>query len=478
MTTIDGDPAGADTDGGAPVETPTSLVHPATEAVLDGLAQRVPHEEEFLQAAREVLGTLAPVLERHPEFVDHGVLERIVEPERIIQFRVPWLTDDGRVMVNRGWRVQFNSAIGPYKGGLRFHPSVNMSILKFLGFEQIFKNALTGQPIGGAKGGADFDPRDRSDREVMGFCQSFMIELWRSVGPDTDVPAGDVGVGAREIGYLFGQYKRLAREFSGVLTGKGLGWGGSNLRVEATGYGCVYFAAAMVEAAGWSLQGRKCLVSGSGNVAQHTCEKLLELGAIPIALSDSDGFVHDPGGIDADKLAFVKELKNERRGRISEYAERYPSATYTEHDASKDTQSIWEVPADCAFPSATQNEITEADARNLVDNGVRLVVEGANMPATPEAVDHLVGNGVLFGPGKAANAGGVAVSALEMAQNSQRHGWERGEVDRRLRGIMRSIHDQAAEAAKEYGHPGNYALGANVAGFEKVGRAMLEQGGV
>ncbi len=477
MTTIDAETSRAGTDGAAPAsDSPTYLAHPVTEAVLGGLKERAPHESEFLQAAREVLGTLAPVLERHPEFVDRGVLERIVEPERVIQFRVPWLTDDGTVMVNRGWRVQFNSTIGPYKGGLRFHPSVNLSILKFLGFEQIFKNALTGQPIGGGKGGADFDPKGRSDREIMGFCQSFMIELWRSVGPDTDIPAGDIGVGTREIGYLFGQYKRLAREFTGVLTGKGLTWGGSNLRVEATGYGCVYFAAAMAEAAGWSLQGRKCLVSGSGNVAQYTCEKLLDLGAMPIALSDSGGFVHDPDGIDGEKLAFVKELKNERRGRISEYAERFPSATYTERDTSRDTHPIWEVPADCAFPSATQNEILEADARNLVEGGVKLVAEGANMPSTPEAIDHLIEHGVLFGPGKAANAGGVAVSALEMAQNSQRQGWERGEVDRRLRDIMRSIHEQAADAARSHGHEGNYVLGANAAGFEKVGRAMIEQG--
>lgn len=470
MSTIQSD-AGAATS-----ESPTHLSHPAVEACLAGLRDRAPHETEFLQAAREVLGTLAPVLEAHPEYVDAAILERIVEPERIMQFRVPWMTDDGEVRVNRGWRVQFNGAIGPYKGGLRFHPTVNLSVLKFLGFEQVFKNALTTQAIGGGKGGADFDPKGRSDREVMAFCQSFMTGLWRSIGPDTDVPAGDIGVGGREIGYLFGQYKRLAGEFTGVLTGKAPGWGGSNLRPEATGYGCVYFAAAMAEAAGWSLQGQKCLVSGSGNVAQYTVEKLLDLGAIPISFSDSGGFIHDPAGIDAEKLAFVKELKNERRGRISEYAEKFSSATYTANRGDTDTNELWAIESTCAFPSATQNEILIGDARNLVAGGVKLVAEGANMPSTPEAVDHFIDRGVLFGPGKAANAGGVAVSALEMAQNSQRQSWERGEVDRRLREIMRSIHDASAGAAKKYGHPGNYVLGANAAGFQKIARAMLEQG--
>jgi glutamate dehydrogenase (NADP+) len=462
--------------GAASSESPTHLSHPAVEACLEGLEARAPHETEFLQAAREVLGTLAPVLEAHPEYVDAGILDRIVEPERVIQFRVPWMTDDGEVRVNRGWRVQFNSAIGPYKGGLRFHPTVNLSVLKFLGFEQIFKNALTTQAIGGGKGGSDFDPKGRSNREVMAFCQSFMTELWQSIGADTDVPAGDIGVGGREIGYLFGQYKRLAREFTGVLTGKAPGWGGSNLRPEATGYGCVYFAAAMAEAAGWSLQGQKCIVSGSGNVAQYTVEKLLDLGAIPITVSDSGGFIHDPAGIDAEKLAFVKELKNERRGRISEYAEKFSSATYTAVSPDDETNPLWAVEAKCAFPSATQNEIQLGDARNLVDGGVKLVAEGANMPSTPDAVDHFIEKDVVFGPGKAANAGGVAVSALEMAQNSQRQRWDRSEVDRRLREIMRSIHSAAADAASTYGHAGNYVVGANAAGFQKVARAMLEQG--
>ncbi|MFK7961465.1 MAG: NADP-specific glutamate dehydrogenase [Phycisphaerales bacterium] len=457
-------------------ERPTHISHPATDAVIESLRQRAPHETEFLQAAEEVLGTLGPVIEQHPEFVDNGVLARVVEPERVFQFRVPWVDDAGTVQVNRGYRVQFNGAIGPYKGGLRFHPSVNLSILKFLGFEQIFKNALTTLAMGGGKGGADFDPKGRSDREVMAFCQSFMTELYASIGPDTDVPAGDIGVGGREIGYLFGQYKRLAREFTGVLTGKGQGWGGSLLRPEATGYGVVYFAAAMAEAAGTSLEGKRCLVSGSGNVAQYCVEKLLDMNAVPVSLSDSGGFIHDPDGISREKLAWVMELKNERRGRISEYAEKFSSATYQSVERGADHNPIWKLEGDCAFPCATQNEINDQDARHLVAGGVKIVAEGANMPTMPGGVDHFINHGVLFGPGKAANAGGVAVSGLEMAQNGQRERWSREEVDRRLQTIMKDIHAQAYGAAETYGHKSNYVVGANCAGFLKVANAMLDQG--
>ena len=456
--------------------SPTTFESPVTAAVLDGLRERAPHETEFLQAAEEVLSTLGPVLEKHPEFVEGKILDRLVEPERIIQFRVPWIDDAGAVQVNRGYRVEFNSAIGPYKGGLRFHPTVNLSVLKFLGFEQIFKNALTTQPIGGGKGGSDFDPKGKSDNEVMRFCQSFMTELARHIGPDTDVPAGDIGVGGREIGYMFGQYKRLRNEFTGVLTGKGLTWGGSLIRPEATGYGCVYFAQAMMESNGQSLKGQRCLVSGSGNVAQYTCEKLLDLGATPITVSDSGGMIYDPDGIDRDKLAFVMDLKNKRRGRIHEYTKQYSNAEYTEADRSRDSNALWSVEADAAFPCATQNEINGKDAHALTAGGVKLVAEGANMPSTPEAVDHFVEKGILFGPGKAANAGGVAVSALEMAQNSERQAWSREKVDERLQGIMKSIHEQCSGAAKKYGHEGNYVMGANAAGFLKIATAMTEQG--
>jgi len=443
---------------------------------LDLLTTRDPHQPEFLQAVQEVLVSLEPVLERHPHYRQQRVLQRLLEPERVVQFRVPWQADDGEVMVNRGFRVGFNSAIGPYKGGLRFHPSVNLSILKFLAFEQIFKNSLTGQPIGGGKGGSDFDPRGRSNSEVMRFCQSFMTELFRHVGHNTDVPAGDIGVGGREIGYLFGQYKRITNTFTGVLTGRAPGWGGSLLRPEATGYGAVYFAAEMAATAGDSLEGKKCLVSGSGNVAQYACRKLLELGAMPITLSDSSGWIHDPAGVDEEKLQFVMELKNERRGRIAEYCERFTSATWapTDHDAA--SNPLWAVPADAAFPSATQNEINNLDARHLVEGGVRLVSEGANMPTTPDAQDTLVESGVKLGPGKAANAGGVAVSALEMAQASQRLRWTTEEVDRHLKRIMHDIHAVCLDAASSYGFEDDYRHGANIAGFRKVADAMVDQG--
>jgi len=450
------------------------------KAYIDGVVREVvardAAEPEFHQAVREVLGSLVPVIERHPEYRDARLLERMVEPERVVLFRVPWQDDRGGVQVNRGFRIEMSSAIGPYKGGLRFHPSVDLGILKFLAFEQVFKNSLTTLPMGGGKGGSDFDPKGRSDAEVMRFCQSFMTELWRHIGPDTDVPAGDIGVGGREIGYLFGQYKRLANEFTGVLTGKGITWGGSLIRPEATGYGCVYFAQEMLQTRGQSLEGRKCLVSGSGNVSQYTVEKLLDLGAVPITLSDSDGMIHDPAGIDRDKLAFVMELKNKRRGRIAEYAERYESAKYVAVDASRSHAPIWDLEADCAFPSATQNEIGAADAANLVKRGVTLVCEGANMPSTLEAIEVFTQAGLLYGPAKAANAGGVATSGLEMSQNSLRLAWSREEVDQRLHGIMVAIHRTCHETAAEYGVPGRYLDGANIGGFLKVAHAMMEQG--
>jgi glutamate dehydrogenase (NADP+) len=438
--------------------------------VLELVSRRNAGEPEFLQAAHEVLESLAPVLERHKKYRDGRILERIVEPERQIVFRVAWVDDAGRVQVNRGFRVQFNSAIGPYKGGLRFHPSVNLGILKFLGFEQVFKNALTTLPMGGGKGGSDFDPKGKSDQEVMRFCQSFMTELFRHVGADTDVPAGDIGVGGREVGYLFGQYKRLTSQFTGVLTGKGLAWGGSLIRPEATGYGAVYFAEEMLKTRGENLAGRTCTVSGSGNVAQFTVEKLLQLGAKPVTLSDSDGTIHDPAGFTAEKLAWVMQLKNVQRGRIREYVDTFKTATFLPG------QRPWSVPCDCAFPSATQNEIDGRDAATLLKNGCRLVSEGANMPSTPDAVDAYLKAGILYGPGKAANAGGVATSGLEMSQNSMRLNWSREEVDRRLHEIMVNIHASCQATAREYGAPGNYVLGANIAGFTKVANAMLEQG--
>lgn len=440
------------------------------EPVYAAVTARNPGETEFHQAAREVLESLGPVLAKHPEYNEHKVIERICEPERQIIFRVPWQDDHGEVQINRGFRVEFNSVLGPYKGGLRFHPSVNLGIVKFLGFEQIFKNALTTLPMGGGKGGSDFDPKGKSDAEVMRFCQAFMTELAHHVGPDTDVPAGDIGVGGREIGFLFGQYKRLRNEFTGVLTGKGLKWGGSLIRPEATGYGAVYFAQNMLATRNESLDDKVCLVSGSGNVAQYTVEKLIELGAKPVTLSDSSGTVYDPAGIDEEKLAFVMELKNVRRGRIREFAERFPGVKYMEG------QHPWSIPCDCAFPSATENEIQEADAKTLVDNGCHIVVEGANMPTTPDGAHLFVKSGVLFAPGKAANAGGVAVSGLEMAQNAQHVTWTREEVDRRLHEIMAAIHHQAFDTAAEYGHEGNYIIGANIAAFIKVADAMLDQG--
>jgi glutamate dehydrogenase (NADP+) len=435
-----------------------------------------PGEPEFHQAVAEVSRSLEPVLARNPHYRSGRILERLVEPERVIVFRVPWVDDRGVVQINRGYRIEMSSAIGPYKGGLRFHPSVYVGLLKFLAFEQVLKNALTTLPMGGGKGGSDFDPKSRTTAEVMRFCQSFMTELQRHIGPFTDVPAGDIGVGAREIGYLFGQYKRIRNEFSGVLTGKGLEWGGSLIRPEATGYGSVYFAQEMLASRGDTLAGKTCLVSGSGNVAQYTVEKLIDLGARPVTLSDSCGFVHDPDGIDGEKLAWVLELKNVRRGRIAEYAERFRGATFTPVGASRDHNPLWAIPADCAFPSATQNEINGTDAANLLAGGVTLVCEGANMPTTPDGVARFLAAGILYGPGKAANAGGVAVSGLEMSQDALRLSWGRDEVDRRLHAIMRQIHEQCRVTAEQYGTPGNYVNGANIAGFVKVADAMLDQG--
>jgi len=434
------------------------------------------HEPEFLQAVEEVVDSLSSVLDKHPEYRSSKVLERVVEPERVILFRVPWTDDQGEVQVNRGFRIEMNSAIGPYKGGLRFHPSVNLSILKFLAFEQVFKNALTTLPMGGGKGGSDFDPKGKSDIEVMRFCQSFMTELYRHIGPNTDVPAGDIGVGGREIGFMFGQYKRIANEFSGILTGKGLNWGGSLIRPEATGYGSVYFAAEMLATRGETLEGKTCLVSGSGNVAQYTTEKLIEMGATVTTLSDSGGYIYDPEGINSEKLAYVMDLKNVRRGRISEYADKYKSGVYTALDPSMGHNPLWDHKAQCAFPSATQNEINGTDAGNLIKNKVYLISEGANMPTTPEGVHLFLEEKILYGPGKAANAGGVAVSGLEMAQNSMRYGWTREEVDTRLRMIMKDIHTSCIEASERFGTQGNYVNGANIAGFLKVADAMLDQG--
>ena len=444
--------------------------------LIEQIKAKNPGEPEFIQAVTEVVESCSAVLDRHPEYRETKMIERMAEPERVIIFRVPWQDDNGDFQVNRGFRVEFNSAIGPYKGGLRFHPSVNLSILKFLGFEQVFKNALTTLPMGGGKGGSDFDPKGKSDNEVMRFCQSFMTELQRHIGPDTDVPAGDIGVGGREIGFLFGQYKRLRNEFTGVLTGKGLNWGGSLIRPEATGYGCVYFAAEMLATRGDDFRGKTCLVSGSGNVAQYTIEKLLDLGAVAVTASDSGGFIHDEAGIDREKLAYLMELKNVRRGRISEYADKYPSATYTPVDPDLDHNPLWDIKADCAFPSATQNEINGRDAANLLANGVQVVGEGANMPSDSDAIKQFVDAGILYAPGKAANAGGVATSGLEMAQNSMRLNWPREEVDARLQTIMKDIHSACVNAANEYGTPGNYVNGANIAGFLKVAGAMRDQG--
>ncbi len=439
------------------------------EEVVAQVTRSNPGEPEFLQAVKEVVYDLKPVLERHPEFREASVLERMLEPERAIIFRVPWVDDRHRCQVNRGFRVQFSSALGPYKGGLRFHPTVNLSILKFLGFEQVFKNALTTLSLGGGKGGSDFDPKGKSDGEVMRFCQSFMTELFRHIGSDTDIPAGDIGVGAREIGYLFGQYKRLANAFTGVLTGKGVEWGGSLVRPEATGFGAAYFAAEMLKTRDESLEGKRCLISGSGNVAQYTAAKLIEMGAKPTTLSDSGGYIYDPDGIDTEKLDYVMELKNLRRERIREYANEYGVEFF-------EGQKPWVVPCDVAFPSATQNEIDRSDAESLVRNGCMVVAEGANMPTTPEGATVFADAGILYGPGKAANAGGVATSGLEMSQNAMRMSWTYEEVDRRLQLIMRGIHAATAQAAEEYGSPGNYVVGANIAGFVRVANAMLEQG--
>ncbi len=444
--------------------------------IMDIVNARDPFEKEFHQAVTEVVESVKPVLDRNAEYRHAGIMERIIEPERVIQFRVPWVDDQGKVQVNRGFRIQMNSAIGPYKGGLRFHPSVNLSILKFLAFEQVFKNALTTLPIGGGKGGSDFDPKGKSDFEVMRFCQSFMSELYRHIGPDTDVPAGDIGVGGREIGYLFGMYKKLRNEFTGVLTGKSLNWGGSLIRPEATGYGAVFFAAEMLATRNETLENKTCLVSGSGNVAQYTTEKINQLGGRVVTLSDSSGYIYDEQGIDDAKLKFVMVLKNVKRGRIKEYADKYPNAVYTALDASQEFNPLWNHKADCAFPSATQNEINAKDAQNLVNNGVQVISEGANMPTVPDGVDIFLDNRLLYAPGKAANAGGVATSGLEMCQNSMRLSWTREEVEARLKHIMQSIHKACLNAAEEYGTPGNYVNGANIAGFVKVADAMIDQG--
>ena len=438
------------------------------ERVLKNLKKRNPNEPEFHQAATEILTTLAPVVEKHPEYEKAGLLERFVEPERVVMFRVPWVDDKGKVQVNKGYRVQFNSAIGPYKGGLRFHPSVNLSIIKFLGLEQILKNSLTGLPIGGGKGGSDFDPKGKSDREIMAFCQAFMTELYRHIGADTDVPAGDIGVGGREIGYMFGQYKKIRNEHVGVLTGRGLTYGGSLVRTEATGYGLIYITEEALKVRGDSFEGKTVVISGSGNVAIYACQKAQSLGAKVVAMYDSNGYIYDPNGINLD---VVKDIKEVKRGRIKEYAERVPGSTYTEG-----CKGIWTIPCDIALPCATQNEIDAASAQILVDNGCKYVGEGANMPSTPEAIEVYFANNMLYGPAKAANAGGVAVSGLEMSQNSLRLSWTFEEVDEKLKAIMRSIFAACDEAAAEYGLKGNYMAGANIAGFLKVAEAMKAQG--
>ncbi len=445
------------------------------QAFMKGITAKNPAEPEFHQAVEEVVSSLMPYLDKYPKYREAKILERICEPERVIMFRVPWVDDKGEVQVNRGFRIEMNSAIGPYKGGLRFHPTVSLGMLKFLAFEQVFKNALTTLPMGGGKGGSDFDPKGKSDNEVMHFCQSFMNEMFRHIGPNTDVPAGDIGVGAREIGFLFGQYKRLRNEFTGVLTGKGRNWGGSLIRPEATGYGAVYFAAEMLATRGETLKGKVCLVSGSGNVAQFTVEKINQLGGKAVTLSDSSGYIYDEAGVDSKKLAFVMELKNVKRGRIKEYADKYKDATYTPLDRERDHNPLWNHKADCAFPSATQNEINAKDAENFLKNGVYVVSEGANMPSVPEAIGQYLDKRILYGPGKAANAGGVSVSGLEMSQNSLRLSWPREEVDQRLQGIMKAIHEQCVTYGKE-GDWVNYVNGANVAGFVKVADAMLDHG--
>ena len=444
--------------------------HNAIKAFMDRVAERNPNEPEFLQAVEEVAETIVPFMEAHPKYKDARILERIVEPERVLMFRVPWTDDAGQVHVNRGFRVEFNSAIGPYKGGLRFHPTVNLSILKFLGFEQIFKNSLTTLPMGGGKGGSDFNPKGKSDNEVMRFCQSFMTELARHIGANTDVPAGDIGVGGREIGYMFGQYKRIRNEFTGVLTGKGLNWGGSLIRPEATGYGCVYFAEEMLNHKGDSMKGKTVAISGSGNVAQFAAEKCLQLGAKVVTMSDSKGTIYDPEGIDADKLAYIKDLKNVQRGRIKEYAAAFNSASFLEG------QRPWGVEVDVALPCATQNELNGEEASTLLAHGCICVAEGANMPSTPEAIEAFAEAGILFAPGKASNAGGVATSGLEMSQNSLRYNWTREEVDAKLHRIMKDIHEQCVSYGTEADGSVDYVRGANIAGFVKVADAMLDQG--
>ena len=444
------------------------------KSVYDSVIARDPDQPEFHQAVEEVLDSLGPALEDNPSHID--VVKGMVEPERVIQFRVPWYDDDGQLHVNRGFRVQFNSAIGPYKGGLRFHPSVNLSILKFLGFEQVFKNSLTGLPMGGGKGGSDFDPKGRSDAEVKRFCQSFMSELWRHIGADLDVPAGDIGVGGREIGFLFGMYRKLANEFTGVLTGKGLPYGGSLIRPEATGYGLVYFAREMLATKGKSFDGATVAISGSGNVAQFACEKVLDLGGSPVTMSDSSGYIFDAKGIDREKLSWIMDLKNNRRGRIKEYAENFDGVEFTESKPEPNLNQLWSTKVDVALPCATQNEINGNEAKMLVDGGVIAVAEGANMPCTPEAVEVFQKNGILFAPGKASNAGGVATSGLEMSQNSLRMSWTREEVDQKLEAIMVNIHKNAFETAERYGMPGDYVAGANIAGFLKVAESTMAQG--
>jgi len=435
-----------------------------------------PAQPEFHQAVEEVAESLSLVLDKHPEYRTSKILERIIEPERVIIFRVPWVDDQGEVNVNIGYRIEMNSAIGPYKGGLRFHPSVNLGILKFLAFEQVFKNSLTTLPMGGGKGGSDFDPKGKSDLKIMRFCQAFMSELFRHIGPNTDVPAGDIGVGGREIGYLFGQYKKLRNEFAGVLTGKGLNWGGSLIRPEATGYGAVYFAAEMLGTKNETMEGKTCLVSGSGNVAQYTAEKILQLGGKVVTFSDSNGYIYDEEGINQEKLKFVMDLKNVRRGRIKEYTEKYKKAVYTQLNQNMEYNPLWNHKADCAFPSATQNEINAKDAQNLISNGVYVVSEGANMPTTIDGIKIFLDKKILYGPGKAANAGGVAVSGLEMSQNSMRYSWSREEVDNKLQGIMKSIHKTCVDTADRFGTPGNYVNGANIGGFLKVADSMMDQG--
>jgi len=443
---------------------------------LNYVTSRNSNEPEFLQAVDEVLQSIYPALERNAEFRRLKIFERITEPERLITFRVTWLDDKGETQVNRGYRVQMNSAIGPYKGGLRFHPTVTPSVLKFLAFEQTFKNALTGIPMGGGKGGSDFDPKGKSENEIMKFCQAFMGELARHIDNRTDVPAGDIGVGGREIGYLYGAYKKIKNEFTGVLTGKGIGWGGSLIRTEATGYGIIYFAENMLRTKGLALKGKICLVSGSGNVAQYTLEKIIQLGGRAVTASDSSGYIYDEAGVSQERLEFLKDLKNNKRGRIKEYADKFKGVTYHAIDAKADSNPLWNIPADCVFPCATQNEINKKDASNLVKNGVELLAEGANMPTTIEGINVLLEGGVMYAPGKASNAGGVATSGLEMTQNYMGQNWTREEVDEKLKAIMKGIHETCLAAAKEYGHEGNYMVGANIAGFLKVAKAMQAQG--